>query len=71
VSALLNLYFHSADDRVSLLQDDSQFIFDFNQVQDGSNGDGEFIVANRETFPALIGTGTGMSVGRIGRESFP
>ncbi|RMJ04850.1 hypothetical protein CDV36_014481 [Fusarium kuroshium] len=56
-------------DRVDLLRDDAQFVFDFNKALDeaGGGGDGGNIAAaNRKTFPALIGTGAGMAVGRLG-----
>ncbi|KAH7304391.1 spherulin-1B [Stachybotrys elegans] len=56
----------TTSDRINLLRDDSQFVFDFNQSQNESENNGEFVVASRGTFPALIGTGTGMAVGRIG-----
>jgi hypothetical protein len=62
----------SAADRVDLLPDDAQFVFDFNKALDdeaGGGGDGgDLAVANRKTFPALIGTGAGMAVGRVGRK---
>ncbi|GAB1319509.1 Spherulin-1A 1 [Madurella fahalii] len=53
-------------DRFDLLPDDEQFVFDFNQPQEGAGDDGSLIVANRKTFPALIGTGAGMAVGHVG-----
>ncbi|KAI8714911.1 Cupin type-1 domain-containing protein [Fusarium sp. LHS14.1] len=58
----------TAADRVDLLHD-AQFVFDFNKALDeaGGGGDGGNIAAaNRKTFPALIGTGAGMAVGRLG-----
>lgn len=68
----LLIYLHSAADRVDLLRDDAQFVFDFNKALDeaGGGGDGGNIAAaNRKTFPALIGTGAGMAVGRLGRKA--
>ncbi|EHA53230.1 spherulin-1B [Pyricularia oryzae 70-15] len=56
---------HAAD-RFTLLPDDSQFVFNFNQTQEGAGDGGMLVVANRKTFPALVGTGSGMAVGRVG-----
>lgn len=56
----------TAADRFALLPDDKQFVFDFNQKQSNPGRGGEIIAANRKTFPALVGTGTGMAVARIG-----
>ncbi|KAJ4157463.1 hypothetical protein NW754_009106 [Fusarium falciforme] len=58
----------TAADRFDLLPDDAQFVFDFNKALDEAGGGdgGDLAVANRKTFPALIGTGAGMAVGRIG-----
>ncbi|KAJ4322075.1 hypothetical protein N0V84_005013 [Fusarium piperis] len=61
----------AAADRFDLLPDDAQFVFDFNKALDEAGGDGDggdLAVANRKTFPALIGTGGGMAVGRVGRK---
>ncbi|TLS20362.1 uncharacterized protein PpBr36_11365 [Pyricularia pennisetigena] len=58
--------FQSAADRFNLLPDDSQFVFNFNQTQEGAGDGGMLVVANRKTFPALVGTGSGMAVGRVG-----
>ncbi|KAK6527455.1 hypothetical protein TWF694_004444 [Orbilia ellipsospora] len=56
-------------DRVFLLRDED-FIFDFQNPPGDLNvetGDsGRIVVANRKTMPALIGTGSGMSVGFLG-----
>lgn len=56
----------SAADRYALLPDDKQFVFDFNQEQKGAGKGGQLVAANRKTFPALVGTGAGMAVGRVG-----
>jgi hypothetical protein len=58
----------TAAERFALLPDDKQFVFDFNQPQAGAGKGGELVAANRKTFPALVGTGSGMAVGRIKRE---
>ncbi|CAK7237035.1 hypothetical protein SBRCBS47491_009840 [Sporothrix bragantina] len=55
----------TASDRFALLPDDAQFIFDFNQPQAATGQGGELIVANRKTFPALVGTGSGVAVGFV------
>lgn len=54
----------TAADRFSLLKDE-QFLFDFNQKQPSPGKGGELIPANRKTFPALVGTGAGMALGRV------
>ncbi|KZL69269.1 spherulin-1b protein [Colletotrichum incanum] len=56
----------TAADRFKLLPDDKQFVFDFNQPQNNPGKGGELIAANRKTFPALVGTGSGLAVGRVG-----
>ncbi|TDZ26358.1 Spherulin-1A [Colletotrichum sidae] len=55
----------TAADRFKLLPKDDQFIFDFNQPQNNPGKGGELVAANRKTFPALVGTGSGMAVGRV------
>lgn len=55
----------TAVDRFTLLPDNKDFIFDFNQPQAGPGAGGEIIAANRKAFPALVGTGAGMAVGRL------
>lgn len=55
----------TAADRFALLPDDKQFIFDFNAPQANPGKGGELVAANRKTFPALVGTGSGMAVGRV------
>ncbi|KAJ9158074.1 RmlC-like cupin [Coniochaeta hoffmannii] len=55
----------TAADRFTLLPEDKQFVFDFNQPQANPGKGGELVAANRKTFPALVGTGSGMAVGRV------
>jgi len=55
----------TAADRYNLLPNNSNFVFDFNQPQVGAGEGGELVAANRKTFPALVGTGSGMAVGRV------
>lgn len=43
-------------------------MFDFNQAQKNPGKGGEVIAANRKTFPALVSTGSGMALGRVGRK---
>ncbi|KAF5019419.1 hypothetical protein F66182_8573 [Fusarium sp. NRRL 66182] len=57
--------FASAADRFTLLPENNDFIFDFNQEQQNPGKGGQLIAANRKTFPALVGTGSGMALGRI------
>jgi len=56
-------------DRVALLKDED-FVFDFRNplgdIQVATGNAGRTVVANRKTFPALIGTGSGMSMGFLG-----
>jgi len=58
----------TAADRFALLPNDNQFVFDFgNPALKGKGGKGgDLIAANRKTFPALVGTGSGMAVGFLG-----
>jgi hypothetical protein len=60
----------TAADRFGLLPDNKQFVFDFNQPQKNPGKGGELVAANRKTFPALVGTGAGMAVGRVKRKVF-
>ncbi|CAM1511462.1 Fc.00g089750.m01.CDS01 [Cosmosporella sp. VM-42] len=55
----------TAADRFTLLPEDSDFVFDFNQQQASPGAGGQLVAANRKTFPALVGTNSGMAVGRI------
>jgi hypothetical protein len=52
----------TAADRFALLPQDEQFKFSFNQPASISKG-GHLVAANRQTFPALVGSGSGMAVG--------
>jgi len=56
-------------DRIALLRD-ADFIFDFRNppgnVQVATGNAGRVVVANRKTFPALIGTGSAMAMGFLG-----
>ncbi|KAH8821559.1 RmlC-like cupin domain-containing protein, partial [Xylogone sp. PMI_703] len=58
----------TAADRFALLPDDEQFVFKFNNPSLlGKGGDGgDLVAANRKTFPALVGSGSGMAVGFLG-----
>ncbi|KAH7418736.1 RmlC-like cupin domain-containing protein [Cadophora sp. MPI-SDFR-AT-0126] len=55
----------TAADRFTLLPKDEQFKFAFNNpaLKDKGGKGGDLIAANRKTFPALVGTGSGMAVG--------
>jgi hypothetical protein len=55
----------TAVDRFTILPNDPQFVFDFNNpTLKGKGGkEGDIIPANRKTFPALVGAGAGMAVG--------
>ncbi|KAJ3469757.1 hypothetical protein MRS44_003822 [Fusarium solani] len=55
-----------SSDRYDALQSDDQFVFDFNRTQESPCCKPGIVAANRKTFPALVGTSAGMSVGRIG-----
>ncbi|KAK6508085.1 hypothetical protein TWF506_010191 [Arthrobotrys conoides] len=56
-------------DRIALLRDED-FTFDFRNPQGSvsvaTGNAGRVVQANRRTFPALIGTGSGMAVGFLG-----
>ncbi|KAF3901789.1 Spherulin-1A [Arthrobotrys entomopaga] len=56
-------------DRIALLKDED-FVFDFRnppgEIQVATGNAGRTVIANRKTFPALIGTGSGMSLGFLG-----
>ncbi|KAM0279082.1 hypothetical protein ACHAQH_004768 [Verticillium albo-atrum] len=49
----------------SLLPNNEDFVFDFNQPQPKPGKGGELVAANRVTFPALVGTSSGMALGRV------
>lgn len=55
----------TAADRYLLLND-SQFVFDFNQPRGNGGKGGDIFAANRKTFPALVGAGSGMALGFLG-----
>ncbi|KAH6714663.1 hypothetical protein BKA61DRAFT_723553 [Leptodontidium sp. MPI-SDFR-AT-0119] len=52
-------------DRFILLPKDKQFKFAFNNpaLKDKGGEGGDLIAANRKTFPALVGTGSGIAIG--------
>lgn len=56
----------TAADRFKLLPVDSQFVFNFNKVKGAGGKGGDLFAANRKTFPALVGTNSGMAVGFLG-----
>ncbi len=53
-------------DRYTLLPDDSAFVFNFNQERGKGGLGGDIFAANRKTFPALVGSGSGMALGFLG-----
>ncbi|KAH8894062.1 RmlC-like cupin [Thozetella sp. PMI_491] len=55
----------TAVDRFALLPKNEDFVFDFSKPQAGPGAGGQLVAANRKTFPALVGTGSGMAVGRL------
>ncbi|KAF8865970.1 RmlC-like cupin [Acephala macrosclerotiorum] len=58
----------TAVDRFALIPNDKDFVFQFNdptKLGIGGKG-GDLVTANRKTFPALVGTGSGMAVGFLG-----
>ena len=58
----------TAKDRVALLND-KDYVFDFFNATPAavnSGEDGSVTMARRDTFPALVGSGVAMAVGRIG-----
>ncbi|CAJ0549618.1 Ff.00g032310.m01.CDS01 [Fusarium sp. VM40] len=55
----------TAADRFALLPNNDDFVFDFNKKQEGAGKGGMLIAANRKTFPALVGTGSGMAFGTV------
>lgn len=52
----------TAADRFNLIPNDKDFKFPFVPKAAGGKG-GDIVAANRKTFPALVGTGSGMAVG--------
>ena len=55
-----------ASDRFKLLPKNEDFVFDFNQEKGKGGKGGDLFAANRKTFPALVGAGSGMAVGFLG-----
>jgi len=55
-----------ASDRFKLLPKNEDFVFNFNQEKGKGGKGGDLFAANRKTFPALVGTGSGMAVGFLG-----
>ncbi|KAG7125899.1 Spherulin-1A like protein [Verticillium longisporum] len=55
----------NAAEYFSLLPNNEDFIFNFNQPQPKPGKGGELVAANRVTFPALVGTSSGMALGRV------
>ncbi|KAJ7470949.1 RmlC-like cupin domain-containing protein, partial [Mycena latifolia] len=57
----------TAVDRVNLLPDDSQFVFDFFDpaAKATAGKGGKVITANAATFPAVVGNGAAMAVGLL------
>lgn len=57
-------------DRIKLLSQDSDFVFDFENppvtTTTTSSTGGKIVVANRASFPALVGAGIAMAIGFIG-----
>ncbi|KAJ2896655.1 Spherulin-1A 1 [Zalerion maritima] len=56
----------TAADRFSLLPENSDFVFNFPVDGPGPGEGGNLVAANRASFPALVSTGSGMALGRIG-----
>ncbi|KAH8600932.1 RmlC-like cupin domain-containing protein [Bisporella sp. PMI_857] len=55
-----------AADRYALLPNNKDFLFDFNKPRGNVGKGGDVFAANRKTFPALVGSGSGMAVGFLG-----
>lgn len=57
----------TAADRFTILNKNEDFVFDFNKPGRGLAGKGgDVLAANRKTFPALVGSGSGMALGLLG-----
>lgn len=57
----------TAADRFTILNQNSDFVFDFGRLPRGNAGKGgDVLAANRKTFPALVGSGSGMALGFLG-----
>lgn len=51
-------------DRFNLIPNDADFVFKFvDKIAPTGGKGGDLVAANRKTFPALVGTGSGMAVG--------
>lgn len=54
----------TAVDRFTILNKNEDFLFDFGSLARGNGGQGgDVLAANRKTFPALVGSGSGMALG--------
>jgi len=60
------LFSDLASDRFKLLPNNEDFVFDFNQEKGKGGKGGDLFAANRKTFAALVGAGSGMAVGFLG-----
>lgn len=57
----------TAADRFTILNKNEDFVFDFGKLARGNAGrGGDVLAANRKTFPALVGSGSGMALGFLG-----
>ncbi|KFX98542.1 hypothetical protein V490_02262 [Pseudogymnoascus sp. VKM F-3557] len=56
----------TAADRIALLPDHAHFLFDFDIIRGSGGLGGDLTLANRKTFPALVGTQSAMAVGLLG-----
>ena len=56
----------TAADRFNLMPNDTMFKFNFDQPRGAGGKGGDIFAANRKTFPALVGTGSGMALGFLG-----
>lgn len=53
---MIYMYMSSVADRYQLLPNNEDFVFDFNTATS--------LIADRKNFPALVGTGVAVSIGR-------
>lgn len=59
----------TAKDRIALIPNDADFVYDFNNPPAGTTTmgkGGHTVRADRNAFPALVGTGVGMTLGFLG-----
>ncbi|KZV98939.1 RmlC-like cupin [Exidia glandulosa HHB12029] len=63
VSAVHNAV--TALDRINILQDDGDFVFDFTKATKTTGAGGALIAAKADNFPALIGNGLAMTIGQM------